>query len=85
MNCTCNGINVHELISLSFNTHIGAGRGGSMGGTCRLCHCGTIGMGVLMQLWDSWHTVLSLILSRTDQGVTLVTVQGTDNGDAVKA
>ena len=38
-----------------------------------------------MQLWDSWHTVLSLILSRTDQGVALVTVQGTDNGDAVKA
>ena len=38
-----------------------------------------------MQLWDSWHVVSGTILSRTDQGVKLVTVQGTDGGNSVKA
>ncbi len=49
-----------------------------------------------IQLWDNWYGgtyaivgqlayCTYLILSGTDQGVALVTVQGTDNGDAVKA
>ncbi len=38
-----NGINVHELISLRFNMHIGAGKGGSMGG-----HAG-------MPVWDTGY------------------------------
>ena len=55
MDCTGNEINVLELISLRFNMHIGAGRGGSMGGHAGytivghlvwgyLCNCGTVGI-----------------------------------------
>ena len=43
MDCTCNEINIHKLISLRFNMHIGAGRGVAWGDM------------QVIPLWDIWY------------------------------